>query len=54
MDKGIVEATSYVDAIEYTNKLDIPIDFIFVDASHEKDFCYPMAKLFTKQIPKCV
>ena len=51
MDKGIVEATSYVDAVEYTNKLDIPIDFIFVDASHEKDFCYPMAKLLQNKYP---
>ena len=51
MDNGIVKATSYVDAIEYTQELTEKIDFIFVDASHEKVFCYPMAQLLKEKYP---
>lgn len=52
MDNGIVEATAYVDAIDYVGELDVDgIDFIFVDASHEPEFCIPMSKLLREKYP---
>jgi len=52
MDNGIVKATSYVDAIKYTEDLDVEIDFVFVDASHEPEFCIPMARLLRDKYPE--
>jgi len=54
IDSGIIKATSYIDAIEYTNNLDKDIEFIFVDASHEPEFCFPMANLLRKKYPNVV
>jgi len=54
INKKIIKATSYVDAIEYTKNLNVEIDFIFVDASHEKEFCYPMAKLLKEKYPNTI
>lgn len=52
MENGLIEATAYVDAIDYVEQLEVNnIDFIFVDASHESEFCDPMASLLREKYP---
>jgi predicted O-methyltransferase YrrM len=54
MDKGLVKSTSYVDANDYVKQLNEEIEFIFIDASHEPEFCYPIAKLLQQKYPKVI
>ncbi len=52
IDSGTVIPTSYVEAIDYVNDFKHTPDFIFVDASHEAEFCTNLATILKEKYPK--
>jgi hypothetical protein len=51
IESGIIKEYGDVDALDLIPKLEESFDIIFTDASHESDFCFPLAKLLYEKYP---
>jgi len=51
---GIIKEYGDVDALDLIPKLNEKFDIIFTDASHESDFCFPVAKLLYEKYPEAL
>jgi len=51
---GIIKEYGDIDALDLIPKLEESFDIVFTDASHESDFCFPVAKLLYEKYPEAL